>query len=514
MERLREVLPTPIDELQVAAFLESWGITDALAQRNYGSEDVFQLASSLHARYAQEGPSRQPSDAERSDEGGSFIDLVRDLLRGPVAVFPLLAWVSLLTVSLDRAGADDWDFLALGVAPIFSLLVTGGFVQAMARRALSDISRGDPSGAVKHLVRVGFVAVAVVVVFGCAMSVVAVAITDVSAWGLADAAVVYFGLSLLWLGMGCMNVAGRGLSIGLALLLGVEGGLTTYLLATISGLGPDSALRMAIALGFGAVVFVFLFLVRQSLRHERVLAGESAPGYVPRVRWLMLSLAPYFLYGLLFLGLNLGSSIIGWFGALPADGDRNEAIRVLGLGMTVAIIPFLITIGISEHGLRQFWLTSRRLAATLTIDSGTVLSDSIRAMRGRQRVILLCALVATSHITFWGLRWAEGGWLHWDMDGERGTFVVGVGLFGYLLLALGMFDCSLFVTLARPRLVLKALGAGLLTSLALAAPLSWTLGYQYATLAFASGAAVFLLSTLFDAERLFRRADLAYYASY
>jgi hypothetical protein len=426
----------------------------------------------------------------------------------------LLAWVSLLTVSLDRGGTDNSDFLALGVAPIFSLIVTGGFVQAMARRALSDISRDDPSGAARHLMRVGFVAVAAIVLFGGAMSVAAVTVAGVSAWGLADAAVVYLGLSLLWLGMGSMTVAGRGLSIGLSLLLGMEVGLATYLFAVVGGIGPESALRLAVALGFLVILSAFTFLAREGLRRKGVLVGASSSGYVPRARWLILSLAPYFLYGLLFLSLNLASSVIGWFGALPAGGSRNEAIRVLGLGMTVAIIPFLITIGISEHGLRQFWLASRRLAATLTIDSGAVLADSIKAMRGRQRVILLCALVAASHITFWGYRWAEDGWLHWGLDGERGTFVVGVGLFGYLLLALGMFDCSLFVTLARPRLALVAFGAGSLTSLALAAPLSWTLGYQYATVAFATGAAVFLLTTIVEAERLYRRADLAYYASY
>ena len=515
LERLRKVLPNPNDELQVAAFLESWGITDSLAQRNHGSEDVFQLASSLYARLEQEGPPVRPEGTERPDERGSFFDLVKDLLQGPLAVLPLLAWVALLTVSMDRQDANSRDFQALGLAPMFSLLVTGGFVQAMARRALSDISRGDPRGAARHLVRVGLLAIAAVVVFGGAMSAVAFAIADISARGLADAAVVYFALSLLWLGMVSVTVAGRRFSIGLSELAGMETGLIAFLLATTAGLGLESSLRLAVLMGFLVVLSLFLILARSGLRLQVVVAEANVAGYAPRARWLVLSLAPYFLYGLLFLSLNLVSSVTGWFGALPAGGDRDEAIRVLGLGMTVAIVPFLITVGISEFGLRQFFLASRRLATTLTIDSGGALAEAIQALRGRQRAFLLSALVVASGLTFWGLKWAEGSGLDWGLlDGQRGTFVVGMGLFGYMLLALGMFDCSLFVTLSRPRLALKALGAGLLTSLALAAPLSWTLGYQYAAVAFVVGTAVFLLTTALEAKRLFRRADLAYYTSF
>ncbi len=43
-DRVRRVLPDPVDELQVAALLESQGFTDQIADDRYGLPDVFALA--------------------------------------------------------------------------------------------------------------------------------------------------------------------------------------------------------------------------------------------------------------------------------------------------------------------------------------------------------------------------------------------------------------------------------------------------------------------------------------
>jgi hypothetical protein len=51
--------PTPTDAFEVAAMLESLGITDKLAKQRFGEEDVFTLAERLYHEWTSQRPVRR-----------------------------------------------------------------------------------------------------------------------------------------------------------------------------------------------------------------------------------------------------------------------------------------------------------------------------------------------------------------------------------------------------------------------------------------------------------------------
>ncbi|WP_158889497.1 hypothetical protein [Amycolatopsis anabasis] len=79
---LAETLPAPIDELHVAAILESRGVTDEAAREHYRHDDVFALARTVFQRLP--GP---PADT-RAPVAGPRPSRWRTLAHGPLYILP------------------------------------------------------------------------------------------------------------------------------------------------------------------------------------------------------------------------------------------------------------------------------------------------------------------------------------------------------------------------------------------------------------------------------------------
>ncbi|QFZ18351.1 hypothetical protein [Saccharothrix syringae] len=87
--RVAGVLPDPADELQVAAVLESQGITDQAAVEVYGVADVFELARRVYDRLPRE-PGPAPGAGARDPR--SWYDVAHGpLYLAPAAAYPALA---------------------------------------------------------------------------------------------------------------------------------------------------------------------------------------------------------------------------------------------------------------------------------------------------------------------------------------------------------------------------------------------------------------------------------------
>lgn len=90
---LEPMVPAAIDELHVAAVLESRGVTDRSARDEYGHDDVFALARVVSQRL----PS-QPDVPERPAARRQPHRTLRELAHGPLYVLPSAVYPAVLTV--------------------------------------------------------------------------------------------------------------------------------------------------------------------------------------------------------------------------------------------------------------------------------------------------------------------------------------------------------------------------------------------------------------------------------
>ncbi|MBW4718086.1 hypothetical protein [Saccharothrix obliqua] len=95
---VRPLLPDPVDELQVAAVLESQGVTDDAAVDEYGMADVFELAHEVYASLKAE-PAAEP-EAEAPPPSRPWW---QDVVHGLVYLIPSVVYPAVLAV----LGAED-----------------------------------------------------------------------------------------------------------------------------------------------------------------------------------------------------------------------------------------------------------------------------------------------------------------------------------------------------------------------------------------------------------------------
>ncbi|MFI2369748.1 hypothetical protein [Streptomyces sp. NPDC018833] len=135
-DRLHDMIAAAVHPDEIAAVLESDGMTDDHIRLTYGRPDSFTLAEELYAKVprAHPEPPGPPADPWR-------VSLIGCLLRGLVFALPGLAYV---TAAPQLAGAD--------LAPLLAGALTGWmWNQALSHRAYSWLALGDRAAAVRCL---------------------------------------------------------------------------------------------------------------------------------------------------------------------------------------------------------------------------------------------------------------------------------------------------------------------------------------------------------------------------
>jgi hypothetical protein len=317
-----------VDSLEVAARLETHGMSRRVAIDSFGYPDVFTAAEVVYASLA--FVATEPPAPPAQPRGGPL-----DLLRGSLYALPALF---LPVLVLGFTFHTSWWVLPIG------LTVAWGIGQASATYAWALRGRKDQR------------------------SDSLVAATSI----VASAAVCLSGAALASWTLGG-NATSTGLAVGVAIYLAASGILlfqqAEWLLAacmlpaavgsllTIHGLPVTVSHRAA----SWAVMATVILVVAAACRH------------LPARRWRLPSLsrtdrlraAKFLCYGI-GCGLLI-STFIGFAGELKGGGD----------GLILAVWPLLLTLGLMEWQLRSF--RSRATAALTTSFSFVRFSRQVRA---------------------------------------------------------------------------------------------------------------------------------------
>ncbi|GAA2805213.1 hypothetical protein [Streptomyces showdoensis] len=142
--RLDDLAAAAVHPDEIAAILESDGMTDAHIRLTYGRDDSFALAEDLYARVERRhaAPEAPPADPWHTGLAGC-------LLRGLVFALPGLAYV--LGAPLLATGPGRYG-LPPGTVPLFAGAVTGWvWNQALSHRAYTWLGLGDRRAAARAL---------------------------------------------------------------------------------------------------------------------------------------------------------------------------------------------------------------------------------------------------------------------------------------------------------------------------------------------------------------------------
>lgn len=148
-DRLGESVPAAVHPDEIAAILESDGMTDDHIRLTYGREDSFALAEDLFARVSRTGPPPRPEPPAQAAVPWRT-GLAGCLLRGLVFALPGLAYV--LGAPFLAGAAEEGRGLPAGTDVLLVGALAGwAWNQALAHRAYAWLGLGDRPSAARAL---------------------------------------------------------------------------------------------------------------------------------------------------------------------------------------------------------------------------------------------------------------------------------------------------------------------------------------------------------------------------
>jgi len=509
----------PLDVWAVAATLESIGLRDADAMKQYQKPDLFKLAERLlyliHVDPTRTRPEEgAPPEPERENK------LARALLfyfRGASAALPMAGQIA--SVLLLRYSLWAWvDFTesqatVVAIGTILSFIVTGGFIQSIGREGVRYVGHTNYFLAHKismKIVRAGSITVLVV---GVLFYVLNLLIPYYDDRLMLISLMYYLLLSELWLFSSLAYVLGKQFAVFACTMLGI---IPVYIVMEHLRLGiyaaHASGLVTAIVLMAGYTV---LLLRRLANRTDSFLKMSRLP-HAPVRTYIV---APYFIYGLLYF-LNLFiDRIVSWSAPNPEPPPYVIWFRTpYELGMDWALLSLVLTMAALEYMIHEF--SYHQIPKQRAVRNNEVLTyiSFYKRFYARHLAILTVIGVVSIIVSYVGVMSLQ----RFDHIPEvrqffssRVTFqVFWAAAFGYFFLAIGLFNCLFFFTLSRPefaiRSIVVALGVNVVVSLALS---RW-LHYEYGVAGLIFSGIVFALWTTNYALKFFDRLDYYYYAAY
>jgi hypothetical protein len=484
------IRPHLVDSWEATALIESLGYTDARIRRELGFSDAAALGAHVFAALSARPRSRAQSAAPRERRA------IAALLSG-IAISLVYAVPWLLRLIVERMRPETMPAkaaLPLSLALMLSMVVSGGFVQAITRRGrfyVGQMQTGLAALVCGYLLRLG-----AIVSLGFAVCGVLVGwYFDLSSWPyLVVWADEFLVLAGFWMLCGVLAIRDEHWRAPLAFAAGGVAFVATR------AMGHDALLALLVgsgaAVGFAAVqvprVFVYTGL-------------EELPGVVPlpRMSVVLYRTLPFFLYGAMYFCFlfidRVAASAFVWEPTSAAYGIYSS----YGFGMDLALLTFLLASAGVDYGDQRFTTLLAR-AMNEPFDRGDRVFER-RVRRGHLRqlgfVVAAFVLIAAA-VAVIARRLFPG-----DFDAAWTT--VAAGDAGYLLIAIGIMNALALFRLNRPWDAVNALAAGLAVNLMVGLVLSWTVNADLAVGGLVAGAFVLAVHTSVTVRRTIRAGSHA-----
>jgi hypothetical protein len=511
------------DAFEVAVILATLGYSNQRA-RELGCRDIFDLGGKVMSLLPL---FRGPAD----ERPVGVVERAAEEPPGPKRMSPGLLLRSVLysapwivaVVALVVARVSFWSTIttqqfstAISLALFVGLIVTGGFMQAFARRGVFyALQHNGPLllWTLRWTLGVGLVVLLAVVGVGYAvLEFVLGAYTPA-----ANRSFLLFGVSI-----GVMLLAFSPLylarAFGAVLAAAGSGGLVAVLGGWSITEGDYLNLYTAqwVQLGalWTAVLVAFVFDVQVVRRLGAAPAGTTQPVArdvrSPRLPAVIRAVRVYWLYGTGFFVLIVVDQLVAgglWKGVFNYNGFYELAA---GTGLLV-LIPTLTYATAASYLLPgTVQLEVRRHLVSGSVSINRVLT------RFYLRHLLITVLVGlvSGAVLLAGTDWLSTASLVTSgLNNVADIFAC--ALAGYLLLGVGALNSGLLFSLGKAQVPAVAVWIGAGVSLLVGLALSWVwIPLPAAVIGLISGTALFAVATSVAAIRMFRRFDLNYYGAF
>ncbi len=499
IERVEKVSPRLVDRWQTMAIIESLGYTDRIIKEEFNFADVLEIGEYI---YQQNQPSLpKPETQPPSNWSKKAIDEIyafaAQFSRSFVYAIPL---ISLLIFGNVKSG-NTWKFISPQLASLFtlatlaSLITSGGFIQAIARRGEFYLGLGFPQQARR----------ACISLLGLGM-LTSFILAVISLWFgfyrglfgdeyLVLGAAYYLILSLLWMLLSILS------------LLSVWGTpLTLIGLTVIFGIFKFKAAMGALE---AQIVAIFCTLILLSLavvilfKRQQIAHPTEGEVELPNLSATVYLLAPFFSYGIVYFCFIFADRLIAGWAVAPASGLIFAIDSAYQRAMDLALLNFLLAVPLSEYlayRLIRYWY---RQTKVVKLENMAALSQQLNRFYLLVTAVILVIFGLLVAFTI-GIPTPKP-WVTID------TSLTFIGCLGYLLLVLGLLNAIILFSLNLVSAAIASLFPSLILNLVVGYIAANVVDPYWAVLGLVVGSTVFMLLSRQKILQAIKSPDYAYY---
>lgn len=498
IQRVEAVSPKLINHWQTMAIIESLGYTDRIIKEEFDFADVLEIGQYIYERHTPKSvePNLVISDNKISllAELAAFIE---QFSRSFVYAIPLLS----LLVLGNADTSETWKFIPPQLATVFtlatlaSLITSGGFVQAIARRGefyfgldLPHQARKACLGLLSLGMLTSFILGIISLWFGFYLSLFP---DEYLILGV----IYYLFLSLLWMLLSILSLLSVwGTPLTLIGLTAMFWGIKFQF-----AMGALEAQIMAIVITLVLLAMIVVFLLNRQgksnpIDHEVELPKLSATVYL---------LAPFFAYGITYFCFIFADRLVAGWSVNAASGLIFAIDSAYQRAMDLALLNFLLAVPFCEYlayKIIKYWYQQAKIAKFT--DMATL---SKHLNRSYLLAIFAVVLFFTLLVAFTvGIPEPQP----WAIINPGLTWV---GCLGYLLLVLGLLNGVILFNLNTAAVVISTLFPSLIVNLVVGYIAAKVISPEWAVIGLIVGSIVFLILSRNKVLEAINHPDYAYY---
>ena len=463
---------------------------DATVTHEVGVLDTLPTGSDLSERLTD----WVPAAASVRDEKKSR--LAADMFNSLAATFVYaIPWLSVFLIELLRPETlrlPGHAAAPLSLALMFSLVASGGFIQAISRCGQFYVEMRQPALAAwicGYLFRLGSALAVTLAIVGVAVGWY----FHLASWPyLALTADEFVVLTVLWMSWGVISVRRERWRVPITFAAGVAAFVACRLVAQDALIAQLAASAIVLAASLGQVPSVFALP-----KNEEPVAVP-----LPRVSVRLYRALPFFWYGSLYFCFLFADRFVASASG-PAPIAPFSMATDYTLGMDIALLTFLFAAASVEFAnLHWSHLLRRSIQQEYTGDPAA-LRLTCRRIHRRTLAVVIGGFSAIALLMGVGMKLllpaaSDAVW--------RTAFA---GDVGYLLLAIGLLNGLLLSSLNRPWLTVKIFAFALAANITVGYVTSYTQRDGVAVVGLIAGAAWLAVHSMAAVRATIRRADHA-----
>lgn len=490
----------PIDAYEVAAVLESLGLTDTTARQRYGATSVFSLAETLFSKMRLGKPARM-----RPPHRPGAPARLSDWLMGVLLLIPSVLTILLIQHITSTSQMDTTAVLALCWGFSGGIFAANCCTLGITRRTSFLVGMRHMATARRFVLIAGGISVAGLVIIAIG---VAALLAQFGSAVMLPFALGMAGMGAVWFMAGLLSILRKPFWLPIAL----AAGLATIFVIDIgyARLHP-AMIFVSVGAGFAVTLSILLAAFWHATKPN---PAHKEGALLPPPAYLATEALPFVVYGIAYAAFILlphGLALISTF----FTAQSIDALTSFEAGMTFALLPSVLGIGFLEVSQRAFWREVPIMQNKVAGWSPQKFSQwALRFYEWRaiRYVLVLGGICAISVVFF---EWARTSgqlarWLNLTDVGAT-VFVFYISLAAFAALALSSFNGMFFLSLNHTAPMTAALLTGCGVALVLGAVFGLLGHLNLISVAFLAGALCMLYVSWREVQSLLEAAD--YYVS-